>query len=185
MAAPPGLVILDRDGVLNVDRPEYVLRPAEWIPIPGSLEAVARLTRAGHRVVVATNQSAVGRGLLAENVLEAIHDRMREEIAAHGGRIEAVYVCPHAPDEGCPCRKPAPGLYRRALDAFPDVPLRAVRVVGDSLRDLLPAWELGVSAHLVRTGKGEATLQALGPGERSRARVHDDLSAFVRDLLDP
>jgi len=177
------LVILDRDGVLNVNRPDFVLVPEDWIPIPGSLEAVAMLRAQGHTVVVATNQSAVGRGLLTLDALEAVHARMRTLLAAVGAELDGIYVCPHAPQAGCDCRKPAPGLYRRILADRPFAP-PLVDVVGDARRDLEPAWALGLRAHLVRSGLGRDTERALSAEDKIRTVIHDTLRDYARTLLD-
>jgi D-glycero-D-manno-heptose 1,7-bisphosphate phosphatase len=177
------LVILDRDGVLNVNRPDFVLVPEDWIPIPGSLEAVAHLKACGHTVVVATNQSAVGRGLLSPDALEAVHARMHTLLAAVGARLDSVYVCPHAPQAGCGCRKPAPGLYRRILAEHP-FPPALVDVVGDARRDLEPAWALGLRAHLVRSGLGRDTERALSAEDKIRTVIHDTLHDYARTLVD-
>ncbi len=177
------LVILDRDGVLNVNRPDYVLRPEDWIPIPGSLEAVARLQSRGYTVAVATNQSAVGRGLLTNDALEVVHARMQDLLERAGAAPIGVYVCPHAPEAECDCRKPAPGLYRRILADNP-LPISLVDVVGDARRDLLPAWTLGFRAHLVRSGLGRSTEHELTDDERKRVTIHDTLADCTRALLD-
>lgn len=143
-----GLVILDRDGVVNVDSSEYVKSPDEWVPVPGALEAIARLDAAGFDVVIATNQSGVGRGLFTEATLQAIHTKMRTAAAAAGGRIAAVYYCPHRPDEGCDCRKPAPGLLLRAAAEFGG-PLTGVAFIGDSATDVAAAVAAGARPVIV------------------------------------
>ena len=177
----PRLLILDRDGVINEDSDDYIKSPDAWVPVPGSLEAIARLYRDGWRVVVASNQSGVGRGLFDMGTLNAIHLKMQKALAAAGGRIDAVFLCPHAPEEHCACRKPAPGLFRDIARRHGLDDLSGVPAVGDSARDLLAAQQLGCELHLVRSGKGERTLAAgdLPPG----ARVHDDLAAFADWLL--
>ena len=180
----PRLIILDRDGVLNENRPDYVLRPEDWIPIPGSLEAVAHLQARGHTVVVATNQSAVGRGLLTPTALEAVHARMRVLLASAGVSDIDVYICPHGPSDGCDCRKPAPGLYRRILAEHPHS-LERVDVVGDARRDLVPAWTLGLSAHLVRSGLGRLAEHELSDTERLRTTVHNSLADYARRVTEP
>ena len=151
-------VILERDGVINESADEPVKSPAAWTPIAGSLEAIAQLNRAGFQVAVLTNQSGLGRGLFDLAALEAIHDHMRAELAKVGGRIAAIHVCPHGPEDGCDCRTPRTGLHRRfarehALD------LRGVAMVGDSLRDLQAAQSLGAEPILVETGQGRRTLR--------------------------
>jgi D-glycero-D-manno-heptose 1,7-bisphosphate phosphatase len=150
------LVILDRDGVINQDSAAYIKTPDEWKPIPGSLEAVARLNQAGYHVVIATNQSGVGRGLFEMATLNAIHDKMHRALAQVGGRIDAVFFCPHAQDAGCDCRKPKPGLYEEIASRL-NVNLRNVPAVGDSLRDLQAATAVGAAPLLVLTGKGAKT----------------------------
>jgi D-glycero-D-manno-heptose 1,7-bisphosphate phosphatase len=177
------LVILDRDGTINVDRDDYVKSPDEWLPLPGALEAIARLNHAGVQVAVATNQSGLGRGLFDMAALNAMHARMNKLLAAVGGRIDAVFFCPHSPEESCRCRKPASGLLEQIAERF-GVNLQGVPVVGDSLRDLQAGMTLGCAPHLVLTGKGEALrgkpLPATFP---SGTQVHDDLAAFVAHWL--
>ncbi len=174
------LVILDRDGVINEDSDAFIKSPAEWRPLPGSLAAIARLHRAGWQVAVATNQSGLARGLFDRAALDAIHARLRAELAALGGHIDALHFCPHGPDDGCDCRKPRPGLLR-AIGAELGVPLAGVPLVGDSLRDRHAGAAVGGRPLLVRTGKGRRTLAAGGlpPG----TRVFDDLAAVVDHLL--
>lgn len=174
------LVILDRDGVINYDAVPFVKTPDEWRPIPGSLEAIASLNQAGFRVVVASNQSGIGRGLLDMATLNAIHSKMHSMLARAGGRIEAVFFCPHAADSRCACRKPNPGLLKEIALRF-HIDLRGVPVIGDSLRDLQAAQSAGAQPILVCTGKGKLTLQAGNlPAD---TRVFDDLAAAVRALL--
>ncbi len=174
------LVILDRDGVINYDSDQFIKSPEEWRPIPGSLEAIASLTQAGYRVVVASNQSGVGRGLLDMATLNAIHGKMHGLLARVGGRIDAVFFCPHAADSRCACRKPKPGMLQEIAMRY-RVDLRGVPVIGDSLRDLQAASAVGALPILVRTGKGRLTLEAGGLPERTR--IFDDLAAAVQALL--
>jgi len=174
------LVILDRDGVINEDSDAFIKTPEEWQPIPGSLDAIARLSRAGWRVVVATNQSGLARGLFSMDTLNQIHARLRRELADAGGVIDAIFICTHGPDEGCRCRKPAPGLFEDIARRY-DINLQGVPAVGDSLRDLQAATALGCSPWLVRTGKGERTLQA--GGLPAGTVVCADLGAVVDELL--
>ncbi len=181
----PKLVILGRDGILNVFRPDHVKGPEEWETVPGALEAVARLNHAGWHVVLATNQSGIGRGLIDMTTVNAIHQYMIKLLAEKGGRIDAVFFCPHAPNEQCDCRKPAPGLMHQVGERY-GVDLAHVPMVGDTLRDLQAAQAAGCPAHLVRTGRagvvGDAQLQdwlRQVPG----TQVHDDLAAFVRHLV--
>jgi D-glycero-D-manno-heptose 1,7-bisphosphate phosphatase len=150
------LVILDRDGVINFDSVQFIKSPAEWKPIPGSLEAIARLNQAGYRVVVATNQSGVGRGLFDMDTLNTIHEKMHKALFAAGGRVDAIFYCPHAADSSCDCRKPQPGMFKRIAETF-NVNLKGVPTVGDSLRDLQAGAMLGCQPILVHTGKGEKT----------------------------
>ncbi len=174
------IVILDRDGVINFDSPLYIKSPAEWKPIPGSLEAIARLNQAGYRVVVATNQSGVGRGLFDMDTLNAIHEKMHKAAAAVGARIDTVFFCPHAADSSCNCRKPKPGMFERIAACY-NVDLVGVPAVGDSLRDLQAADSAGALPMLVLTGKGEKT-QADG-GLPADTLVFKDLAAVVDDLI--
>ena len=170
------LAILDRDGVINEDSADYIKGPDEWRPIPGSLEAVARLNRAGYRVVVVTNQSALARGLLDNDRLTAIHVRMHRELAGVGGVVEASFFCPHAPDDECACRKPEPGLLYEIAQRL-GTSLEGVPVVGDSLRDLQAAAEAGATPVLVRTGNGART--ATAAGLPAGLAVFADLASFV------
>lgn len=174
------LIILDRDGVINHDADDYIKSPEEWVPVPGSLEAIARLNQAGYRVVVATNQSGLGRGLFSIETLHRIHEKMRLQLAAVGGGIEAIFYCPHLPEDGCECRKPRPGLLRDIGNRL-QAPLEGVPAIGDSKRDLDAALAVGARPILVRTGKGEATLQA--HPELAEAPVYEDLREAVEALL--
>ena len=174
------LIILDRDGVINFDSDQFIKSPDEWKPIPGSLEAIARLTREGWRVVVATNQSGLARGLFEMATLNAIHAKMHKAVAQAGGRIEAVFYCPHAADMNCGCRKPKSGLFDEIAARYGH-DLRDVPAVGDSLRDLVAAASVGARPLLVKTGKGEKTLVAGGLPENTP--VFSDLSEAVEYLL--
>jgi D-glycero-D-manno-heptose 1,7-bisphosphate phosphatase len=151
------LVILDRDGVINFDSDQFIKNPREWNPIPGSLDAIAQLNQAGFRVVVATNQSGVGRGLFDMATLNAIHAKMHKLTALAGGRIDAVFLCPHAADSRCSCRKPSTGLFSEIATRF-HVDLQQVHAVGDALRDVQAAISAGARPILVKTGKGMRTL---------------------------
>jgi D-glycero-D-manno-heptose 1,7-bisphosphate phosphatase len=179
------LIILDRDGTINEDRDDYVKSPAEWVPIAGSLEAIARLNHAGWHTVIATNQAGLARGLFDMATLNAIHARMNRELAAFGGRIDAVFFCPHKPDDGCSCRKPLPGLLTTIGERY-GVDLRETYMIGDSLRDLRAGVAVGCAPHLVRTGKGarldDKALGALA-AEIPHAVVHADLAAFAQQLV--
>lgn len=173
------LVILDRDGVINYDSPDYIKSPDEWKPIPGSLEAIARLNQAGYRVVVATNQSGVARGLFTLDDLNQIHNKMHRQLAEVGGTIEAVFFCPHSGDE-CNCRKPRPGLFLDIAERL-GVSLARTPAVGDSLRDLQAAIASRARPMLVLTGKGRQTVQDLeGFGD---VPIYEDLSHAVNAIL--
>lgn len=174
------LIILDRDGVVNEDSDTFIKSPAEWVPVPGSLEAIARLNRFGYRVVVATNQSGIARGLFNLDTLNQIHQRMHNAVAEVGGQIDGVFFCPHGPDDNCECRKPAAGLFREIATRL-RTNLASVPAIGDSLRDLQAAEAAGASPVLVRSGKGEETLAALGAGHGYP--VYNNLAGFVDDLL--
>ena len=174
------LIILDRDGVINFDSDEYIKSVDEWRPIPGSIDAIARLTMNDYRVVVATNQSGVARGLFDIDTLMRMHDKMHHLVNEAGGVIEAVFFCPHSPEENCDCRKPKPGMYRD-IGARLRTDLTEVPAVGDSLRDLQAAEAVGARPILVRTGKGELTLAKIG--NRAGLEVYDDLAAVVDALL--
>ena len=150
------LAIIDRDGVINYDSDQYIKTTAEWKPIPQSLEAIARLNHAGYRVVVATNQSGVGRGLFDMSTLNAIHDKMYRALANVGGRIDALFFCPHMDENNCDCRKPKPGMLLDIAKRF-NVDLKNIPFIGDSLKDLQAAQAVGAKPILVRTGKGEKT----------------------------
>jgi D-glycero-D-manno-heptose 1,7-bisphosphate phosphatase len=174
------LVILDRDGVINHDSDSFIKSPEEWRPIPGSLEAIARLNHAGYQVVLATNQSGVGRGLFEVSTLNAIHDRMHRALAQIGGRIDAIFFCPHAQEAGCDCRKPKPGLLEEIARRF-NVDLKGVPSIGDALRDLQASAAVGATPILVLTGKGEKTRAAGGMPEGTQ--VYADLAAAVRAIV--
>jgi D-glycero-D-manno-heptose 1,7-bisphosphate phosphatase len=152
------LIILDRDGVINYDSDQFIKSPDEWRPIPGSLEAIARLNHAGFRVVVATNQSGLGRGLFDMATLISIHDKMHKALAQAGGRIDAVFYCPHTADSACECRKPKPGMFIEIGQRF-GAELTGVPCVGDSVRDLQAAAAVEAQPILVLSGKGEKTLR--------------------------
>jgi D-glycero-D-manno-heptose 1,7-bisphosphate phosphatase len=173
------LVILDRDGTINQDSDQYIKSPSEWKPIPGSLQAIARLSQGGWRIVVATNQSGIARGLFDMAALNAIHTEMHRVVNLAGGRIDAIFFCPHAADSGCACRKPKPGLLLEIASRM-DVDLAEVPMVGDALRDLEAAAAAGAKPYLVLTGKGKKTREAGGlpPG----TQVFADLGAVAARL---
>jgi len=179
------LIILDRDGTINADRDDYIKSADEWVPLPGALEAIARLNHAGWHTVLATNQSGLGRGLFDMATLNAIHLKMNQMLAKQGGRIDAVFFCPHAPGDECTCRKPLPGLFLNIGERY-GVQLSEVPAVGDAPRDLQAAAAAGCPTHLLRTGKGAgldaaqiAQLCTQFPG----TVVHDDLAAFAAYLI--
>ena len=174
------LVILDRDGVINHDSDEYIKSPEEWIPIAGSLEAIARLHRQGYKVIVATNQSGVGRGLYDMDMLGRIHARMLEAVRTKGGEIDAIFFCPHKPEDECDCRKPRPGLMMEIAERL-KVNLAGVYAVGDSERDVQAARAVAARPVLVRTGKGKRTLKK--SKLLTDVPVFDDLAAFADSLL--
>jgi D-glycero-D-manno-heptose 1,7-bisphosphate phosphatase len=175
------LIILDRDGVINEDSDEYIKSPDEFKPVPGSLEAIARLNHAGYLVLVATNQSGIARGYFSIETLTRIHDKLKHLLSAYGGRIDGIFFCPHGPDDQCHCRKPQPGLYEEIAQRL-NTDLFDVPAVGDSLRDLQAAQLVGAKPVLVRTGKGERTL-AKGEG-LDGIPVYANLAEFVDHLLD-
>ncbi|MBI5659551.1 MAG: D-glycero-beta-D-manno-heptose 1,7-bisphosphate 7-phosphatase [Nitrosomonadales bacterium] len=174
------LIILDRDGVINQDSDQFIKNPEEWKPIPGSLEAIAQLCQADYRVVVATNQSGVGRGLFDMHTLNAIHDKMHKAVALAGGRIDAIFFCPHANEANCHCRKPKTGMLEEIAARY-DINLQDVYAVGDSLRDLASAAKAGARPILVLTGKGGKTRENGGLPEGTR--VYPDLAAAVAELV--
>lgn len=176
------LIILDRDGVINQDSDDYIKTPDEWIPLAGSLEAIARLNRAGYTVAVATNQSGLSRGYFELRDLSAMHRKMEALLSEHGGQIDAVFYCPHGPDEGCDCRKPKPGLLHEIGERF-QVDLKNVYFIGDTISDMKAAAASGVKPVLVRTGKGETTERLLQENGFTDAPVYPDLSAAVDSIL--
>jgi D-glycero-D-manno-heptose 1,7-bisphosphate phosphatase len=174
------LVVLDRDGVINVDSDAFIKSPDEWVAIPGSLEAIARLNQAGYRVAIASNQSGIGRGLFDMAALNAMHEKMNRAAASVGGRIDAVFFCPHTQEDECECRKPKPGMLQQIVERF-EIDPADTPVVGDSLRDLQAGAALGFALHLVLTGKGRKTLAA--GNLPANTKVHDDLRTFALDFL--
>jgi len=174
------LIILDRDGVINQDSEQFIKNTTEWKPIPGSLEAIAKLNHAGYRVVVASNQSGIGRGLLDMGALNAINDKMYRALVQVGGRIDALFYCPHAAEANCDCRKPKPGMFIDIAQRF-NVDLAGVPSVGDSLRDLQAAAAAGAQPILVLTGKGAKTRAAGGLPDGTP--VFADLAQAVRHIV--
>jgi len=174
------LVILDRDGVINEDSADYIKSPEEWIPIPGSLEAIARLHHAGWHVVVATNQSGIARKLFDPDILMRIHEKMHRSVSDAGGQIEAIFFCPHGPNDNCSCRKPRPGLFLDIARRL-RISLHGVPTIGDSLPDLQASQAAGANPILVRTGKGNGAL--IAHGSSIDVPVYDNLATAVDDLL--
>jgi D-glycero-D-manno-heptose 1,7-bisphosphate phosphatase len=174
------LIILDRDGVINQDSEAFIKNPDEWKPIPGSLEAIAKLNHSGYRVVVASNQSGIGRGLLDMAALNAINDKMYKALAQMGGRIDALFYCPHPAEANCDCRKPKPGMLQDIAHRF-NTDLAGVPSIGDSLRDLQASAAVGAQPILVLTGKGRKTQAAGGLPEGTR--VYEDLATAVRAII--
>ena len=174
------LVVLDRDGVINFDSVHFIKSTNEWIPIPGSLEAIALLNQSGYRVALATNQSGISRGLFDMATLNAIHDKMHRALAQLGGRIDALFYCPHSADDNCTCRKPKPGMMEEIGKRFGQ-DLKDVAIVGDALRDLQAGAVLGMQPILVRTGKGEETFAAGGLPEGTL--VFANLAEAVQHII--
>jgi D-glycero-D-manno-heptose 1,7-bisphosphate phosphatase len=182
----PKLLIVGRDGILNEFREDHIKAPEEWVPVPGALEALCRLNHAGWHVVVATNQSGIGRGMIDMSAVNAVHAHMLRSLQALGGRIDAVFFCPHAPEFECECRKPLPGMMLDIGRRY-GVDLSEVPMVGDTLRDLQAAQAAGCEPHLVRSGRA-ARLEPAELGEMLRqvpsAFVHSDLGALAAHLLE-
>ena len=181
------LLVLDRDGVINEDSEDYIRSPADWRPIPGSIAAIAELSRAGFTIVIATNQSGLSRGLFTLSDLEAIHDKLCEQVEERGGEIAGIFYCPHLPQEGCGCRKPATGLLEAIETELGESP-RGAFFIGDSLKDLQAARGYGCRPVLVKTGKGAITASGLQAGELALADyqsvpIYDDLAAAARNIL--
>ena len=173
------LLILDRDGVINYDSDAYIKSVAEWIPLPGSIEAIAQLSKAGWTVAIATNQSGIARGYYDIATLDAMHARLRTLVAEQGGDVGLVVYCPHGPDEGCDCRKPKPGMLKIIAEHY-NVPLAGIWFVGDSLGDLEAAKAVGSQPVLVKTGKGEKTQAKTLP---VGTLIFDDLAAVAAELI--
>jgi D-glycero-D-manno-heptose 1,7-bisphosphate phosphatase len=176
------LVILDRNGSVNLHREDFVKSEIEWTPLPGALEAIARLNHAGWHVVIASNQSGLGRGLFDVATLNAMHAKMHKMLAAVGGRVDAVFYCPHSPDEDCACRKPRPGLFLQIAERY-GIDLADVPTAGDSLRDMQAGAAAGCEPHLLLTGASLHDVRPLPPEYPAGTRVHADLSAFAEFLL--
>lgn len=175
------ILLLDRDGVINFDSDDYIKSVAEWIPIPGSLEAIAAASKAGFRIFVVTNQSGLARGYFDQATLDAMHQKLKAGVAALGGRIEAIYFCPHGPDDQCQCRKPNPGLLLQ-IQQDHQLNLEGVPFVGDSLKDIQCAQAVGAQGILVKTGKGLRTLEKHHE-QLKETPTYDDLQAVIQFLL--
>ena len=175
------LIVLDRDGVINQDSDAYIKSADEWVAIPGSLQAIARLYHAGYRVAVASNQSGIGRGLFTIDDLNAMHRKLTRELAMLGAQIEAMFFCPHTPSDQCACRKPNPGLLLDIKERL-QVQLGGVPIVGDTLRDVGAARRVGASPILVLTGKGKLTVQR-HKAELAGVPVYENLLAVADALV--
>ncbi len=180
------LVILDRDGVINKESAAYIKSPAECDFIPGSLEAIAKLSHAGYTILVATNQSGVGRGYFTLDTLQAIHQKIYRSVEAAGGKITKIYFCPHAPDAGCECRKPKPGMFKQIEHDF-NLSLRDIDAtfIGDSLRDVELGLATGCKFYLV-TGAdthGQETLTQLSNIQKQQISIVNDLAAATARIL--
>lgn len=174
------LIVLDRDGVINQDRSDFVKSPDEWIALPGSLDAIARLYHAGYTVVVASNQSGLGRGLFDIHDLNDMHAKLQNALRELGAKIDAFLICPHQPDEGCDCRKPSPGMFHTIVARY-EIKPQGVVAIGDSLRDLQAAAAAGFSPWLVLTGNGEKTYAKGGLPQDTQVRAN--LATIVDELL--
>lgn len=179
------LVILDRDGVINEDSDSFIKNEQEWIPIPGSINAIAELSQAGFEVYIATNQSGLGRGLFSERELGDMHAKLRRLVEEQGGKVAGIFYCPHTPDAGCDCRKPKPGLLWQ-IQAAVQGSIKGAPIIGDSLRDLEAGAAAGCKPILVKTGKGKKTWDKIEAEDNpfgTELRVFDDLAAVAQALL--
>jgi D-glycero-D-manno-heptose 1,7-bisphosphate phosphatase len=182
-ASQPPLIVLDRDGTLNMDDQSIITSPRDWRPLPGALEAVAKLNQAGWRVVIATNQSGLGRGLFDMATMNAVHEKMHKLLATAGARVDAVFFCPHTRDDHCDCRKPLPGLFQRISERF-GVPGDQLVVVGNTVRHVAAGVAVGAQTHLVLTGKCASYSEQMPPPELPPStRLHSDLSGFADQFL--
>jgi len=176
------LIILDRDGVINQDSDDFIKSPEEFIAIPGSFEAIARLCHAGFKIVIATNQSGLARGYYDLDTLNAIHSKMHRLLGIHGGKIEAVFFCPHGPNDNCKCRKPKTGLLDDIATRY-DITLNDIPFIGDSLTDIIAARSAGASPYLVKTGKGGRTIEIAKENELDNIPIYNDLNDVTNHLL--
>ena len=179
---PSKLVILDRDGVINQDSDAYVKSVEEWIPIPGSIEAIASLSKAGYTVCIATNQSGLARQYFTLDTLNAMHHKLVALVKEQGGEIDSIEYCPHGPDDNCDCRKPLPGMFSNIAKRFELTDLSGSHTVGDSLRDLEAGAALNSQPVLVKTGKGIRTLDS-GKALPEGTQIFSDLNHFVQALI--
>ena len=177
------LIILDRDGVINEDSDDYIKSPDEWIPIPGSLDAISRLNHAGYSVAIASNQSGISRGYFSLETLAAMNVKMNDMLSPLGGRIDAMFFCPHGPKDGCDCRKPKPGMLTEIGNRF-QTGLGDVMFVGDNINDVKAAQAAGAKPILVKTGKGEQTATILAENKVNGIPVYDDLAELVNLILE-
>jgi len=174
------LIIIDRDGVINEDSDDYIKSPDEWVAIPGSLEAIGKLSQNGYQIVVVTNQSGIGRKLFTIETLNAIHIKMNTHLTQFGGVVDAIFFCPHVPKDDCSCRKPKPGLYNDVSERL-RIPLNKVYCIGDKMTDIKAIQSAGGKPILVRTGNGQTEIdQGLVP---DGIPVYDDLASFVDELV--
>jgi D-glycero-D-manno-heptose 1,7-bisphosphate phosphatase len=176
------LIILDRDGVINHDSDDYIKSEDEWQPIEGSLQAIGRLCQAGYTVAIATNQSGIARGYYDVSALHAMHKKMSRLLEQYGGNIEAIFFCPHGPKDDCDCRKPRPGMLKDIALRY-QCGLTDVAFIGDTISDIRTARAAGARPILVRTGKGERTLDAMDAKELENIPVYDDLAAATQAIL--
>ena len=177
------LIILDRDGVINQDSDDYIKSPEEWIPIPGSLDAIARLNHAGFMVAIASNQSGIARGYFNLETLAAMNVKMNDMLSTLGGRIDAMLYCPHGPRDGCDCRKPKPGMLTEIGNRF-QVSLNNVLFVGDNINDVVAAQAAGAQPVIVKTGKGEQTASMVKSNGYGDIPVYENLGEVVNTLLE-
>jgi D-glycero-D-manno-heptose 1,7-bisphosphate phosphatase len=176
------LIILDRDGVINEDSDDFIKSPEEFIPIPGSFDAITRLCHAEYKVVIATNQSGIARGYYDLDALNAIHSKMHRLLGVHGGKIDAIFFCPHGPDDNCECRKPKAGMLCDIADRY-DLSLTNIPFIGDSLRDIEAGRAAGAAPCLVKTGKGLRTLESSKETDLKGIPIYNDLNDAVNHIL--
>ena len=178
------LIILDRDGVINEDSDNYIRSVDEWIPVPGSIKAIAELSKAGYTIAVATNQSGLARGYFPESELDAMHNKMNTLVEAEGGKIETILFCPHSPDDHCDCRKPKPGMLKKLISLY-DIAAYETWMVGDSLKDIQAGLSAGCKTALVKTGKGIRTLKVIEEKEPQlkNTPLFNNLKEFSEQLL--